>query len=168
MENKVVKFILSIVIASVLSGCGYHLRGSKGINTNASLQQISLTTLNPYDDVSREVKQALQLNGNKIVDANDTIPQIKIISSRFDVGSTAKDQAYQTVQSLYKFTINYQVIFPNQLPQNYSSIVTEYSLTPTANNPNAGKALTTYLNQELMEEAVSKMISQINRIQFIS
>ena len=166
MENKVVKFILSIVIASTISGCGYHLRGSKGVNSGASLQKVSLTTFNPYDDVSREVKQALLLNGTKIVGANDTIPQIKIIASGLSKGAAGKDQAYQTVQYLYKFSINYQVIFPNQLPQNYSAIVTEYSLTPTASNPTAGEALRNQLQNELMEEAVSKMISQINRIQF--
>lgn len=67
-----VRIFLYIIILSLVSGCGFHLRGSQGVGL--SIERIHVSGTNAYGDFVRELKRSLQSGGTEVVEASGDAP----------------------------------------------------------------------------------------------
>jgi LPS-assembly lipoprotein len=61
------RLTILFLLASLLSGCGFHLRGS--VDLPANYQRMAIEGVSPYSDLGLKLKRGLQANGVEVVDA---------------------------------------------------------------------------------------------------
>lgn len=67
-----VRIFLYMIILSLVSGCGFHLRGSQGVGL--SIERIHVSAIDAYGDFVRELKRSLQYGDTEVVDASGDAP----------------------------------------------------------------------------------------------
>lgn len=70
------RLTLLFLFASLLSGCGFHLRGA--VDLPASYQRMAIEGVGPYSRLGVNLKRSLQGNGVEVVDATSAQVILKI------------------------------------------------------------------------------------------
>jgi LPS-assembly lipoprotein len=60
------RLTILFLFASLLSGCGFHLRGN--VDLPANYQRMAIEGVSPYSDLGVKLKRALQANGVQVVE----------------------------------------------------------------------------------------------------
>jgi LPS-assembly lipoprotein len=61
------RLTILFLFASLLSGCGFHLRGA--VDLPASYQRMAIEGVSPYSELGLNLKRSLRSNGIEVVDA---------------------------------------------------------------------------------------------------
>lgn len=61
------RLTILFLFASLLSGCGFHLRGA--VDLPANYQRMAIEGVSPYSDLGLKLKRDLQANGVEVVEA---------------------------------------------------------------------------------------------------
>jgi len=156
-----------ILVLSLLTGCGFHLRGAFSIPE--SLQTLQILPNQPYDIFQRTLKQFLKSNNITIVDPCITkttnIPTLTILSQAFAERTLAYGSNGLPNRAVLELKISYQLTNPQGKRLGTNTLVTvERELTL---NPNAVLGTDnerTYLQAELYRDAASQLVRQLSMI----
>lgn len=61
------RLTILLLFASLLGGCGFHLRGA--VDLPANYQRMAIEGVSPYSELAVKLKRGLQANGVEVVDA---------------------------------------------------------------------------------------------------
>lgn len=83
MPRRLASFTLALVIALLLTACGFHLRGAGGTTVPDAWREMHLTTGNPNSELSREVQTRFAANGIHWVDRDQANYRVVLGPERF-------------------------------------------------------------------------------------
>lgn len=155
------KLCIVALMASLLSACGFHLRGDYDIPDE--LQTLSLTSYDSYSTLTRTVEGQLRLNNIKIVQPAANVPNLHLISESVSDRTLSLYQNMRTAEKEITYVANYRVTVPSLGDQTYTTSVTRSYL----DNPLT--ALAKSVERDLVEDemrqlASTQMIRQMARL----
>ena len=156
-----------IIVLSLLTGCGFHLRGAFSISP--SLQTLQILPNQSYDVFQRTLKQFLKSNNIKIVEQNteNTIPvtTLTILNQAFSERAVAYSSNGLPNRAALELKISYQLTDEKGKPLgNNTVVIVERELML---NPNAVLGTDnerSHLQADLYRDAASQLVRQLSMI----
>lgn len=98
-----------LAIGLVVSGCGFHLRGSLPLSTD--LKILAINSSSPYGPLTLQLKQILKSMGAQVV-ATENHPPITIYidNEGFTQNSVTQSASFSVQQYMMFYTVNYHVV----------------------------------------------------------
>ncbi|MBP9764166.1 MAG: hypothetical protein KBD03_02490 [Gammaproteobacteria bacterium] len=156
-----------IITLSLLTGCGFHLRGAFSIPP--SLQTLQILPNQPYDAFQRALKQFLKSNNIKIVEQNieNTVPvaTLTILSQAFSERAIAYGSNGLPNRAVLELKISYQLTDVQGKPLGNNTLVTverELMLNPNAVLGTDNER--SHLQADLYRDAASQLVRQLSMI----
>lgn len=156
-----------IITLSLLTGCGFHLRGAFSIPP--SLQTLQILPNQPYDAFQRALKQFLKNNNIKIVEQNieNTVPvaTLTILSQAFSERAIAYGSNGLPNRAVLELKISYQLTDVQGKPLGNNTLVTverELMLNPNAVLGTDNER--SHLQADLYRDAASQLVRQLSMI----
>lgn len=156
-----VKLTTALLTASLLAGCGFHLRGDYSVPEE--FNTLSLTSYDTYSTFTRMMKGQLRMNEINIVEPAENVPNLHLI--RESVGERTLS-LYQTTRAAEKeitFRASYRVTAPNIGSKTFSTSVTRSYL----DNPLTALAKSVerdMIEDEMRQLAATQIIRQMARL----
>ena len=114
MNNALKLFSGILILISLVSGCGFQMRGA--ISLPEHLKSLIVLPNRPYDPFQRALKQTLKLNKIILVEQDNEknkSAKLTIINQEFSERTTAYGSDGQANQALMKLKITYQFTDPD-------------------------------------------------------
>lgn len=115
------KFVSVILTASLLSACGFHLRGDYSIPEE--LGTLSLTSYDQYSSFTRMMKAQLRINEVKLVAPSENIPNLHIIGEGMGERTLSLYQNTTAAEKELTYTATYRVTIPDLGDKTFSTSV---------------------------------------------
>ncbi|RSD31853.1 LPS assembly lipoprotein LptE [Vibrio pectenicida] len=115
------KFVSVILTASLLSACGFHLRGDYSIPEE--LGTLSLTSYDKYSSFTRMMKAQLRINEVKLVAPSENIPNLHIIGEGVGERTLSLYQNTTAAEKELTYTATYRVTIPDLGDKTFSTSV---------------------------------------------
>ncbi len=158
-RNTVIVFAFFTLL---LSSCGFHLRGDYLLSPQ--LQTLHLSSADKFGELTRQVKQHLNLNKIKLVaNASQGIPQLRIFKDSLNRRTLSVFPNGQVAEYELIYTVSYQVAFS---ADNVHSFKFELN-RDYQDNPNKALAKSRELDLMLSEmriEAANKILRDLSTI----
>ncbi|HXH54336.1 MAG TPA: LPS assembly lipoprotein LptE [Gammaproteobacteria bacterium] len=156
-----------IIMLSLLTGCGFHLRGAFSIPQ--SLQILQILPHQPYDIFQRALKQFLKSNHIKIIEQNIentlAVTTLTILSQAFSERAIAYGSNGLPNRAVLELKISYQLTDPKGNPLGNNTLVTverELMLNPNAILGTDNER--SHLHTDLYRDAASQLVRQLSMI----
>lgn len=161
------KLLHFVMVLFLLTGCGFHLRGTFSIPK--SLQTLQILPNQPYDTFQRVLRQFLKSNNIKIVDHNveeaTKVATLTILGQAFSERTIAYGSNGLPNRAVLELKITYQLTNPQGNPVGVNTVVVverELTLNPLAvlgtdNERNR-------LQADLYRDAASQLVRQLSMI----
>ncbi len=155
------------IVFSLLTGCGFHLRGTFSIPS--SLQTLQILPNQPYDPFQRALKQFLKSNNIKIVEqnieSNIRVATLTILSQTFSERAIAYGSNSLPNRAALELKISYQLTdIQGKSLGNNTQVTVERELML---NPNAVLGTDnerSHLQVDLYRDAASQLTRQLSMI----
>ena len=144
-----VKFALVILFSSVLSACGFHLRGDYSVPQ--SLQKLSITSFDQYSTFTRMLKTQLRMSEIEIVEPAEDVPNLHIISEGMGERTLSLYQNTNAAEQELTFNASYRVTIPEKGTLNLSTSVSRSYLA------NSLTALAKSVERDMLEDEMRKV-----------
>lgn len=144
-----VKFALVILFSSVLSACGFHLRGDYSVPQ--SLQKLSITSFDQYSTFTRVLKTQLRMSEIEIVEPAEDVPNLHIISEGMGERTLSLYQNTNAAEQELTFNASYSVTIPEKGTLNLSTSVSRSYLA------NSLTALAKSVERDMLEDEMRKI-----------
>jgi LPS-assembly lipoprotein len=144
-----VKFALVILFSSVLSACGFHLRGDYSVPQN--LQKLSITSFDQYSTFTRMLKTQLRMSEIEIVEPAEDVPNLHIISEGMGERTLSLYQNTNSAEQELTFKASYSVTIPEKGSLNLSTSVSRSYLA------NSLTALAKSVERDMLEDEMRKI-----------
>lgn len=152
---------LIVLLSLCLSSCGFHLRGH--VKVPRSLQRIYIQSATPYGEFEQALARNLRSYNIIVTDsANDANTVLKIISSKINQSAGAASADLQTRQYTLTYTVNFQLLAPNQdviLPK--LSVYSTTTFTAQLAQMVASSSTPEEYKSSLQNEVVFRMINRL-------
>lgn len=155
-------FVICLLLAAtLLSGCGFHLRGDYDIPEELSV--MSLTSNDQYSPFTRMVRGQLRMNEIQIVAPASHIPNLHLNGESISERTLSLYQNTRAAEKELTFTTSYRVTIPDVGSKTLSTSVTRsYLDNPlTALAKSAEREL---IVDEMRKLAASQIIRQMARL----
>ncbi|MFA0054427.1 LPS assembly lipoprotein LptE [Vibrio echinoideorum] len=150
------KVTIVILTVSLLSACGFHLRGDYSVPEE--LNKISVTSYDQYSTFTRMMKGQLRMNDVEIVPPAENTPNLHIISESVGERTLSLYQNTRAAEIELTFNASYRVTIPELGDKTFSTSVTRSYL----DNPLT--ALAKSVERDMIEDEMRKLAtSQILR-----
>ncbi|OED69053.1 luciferase [Vibrio splendidus ZS-139] len=150
------KVTIVILTVSLLSACGFHLRGDYSVPEE--LNKISVTSYDQYSTFTRMMKGQLRMNDVEIVPPAENTPNLHIISESVSERTLSLYQNTRAAEKELTFRARYRVTIPELGDKTFSTSVTRSYL----DNPLT--ALAKSVERDMIEDEMRKLAtSQILR-----
>lgn len=152
---------LVILTATLLSACGFHLRGDYDIPEE--LSTMSLTSYDQYSSFTRFVKGQLRLNEIKLVEPAENVPNLHLVSESISERTLSLYQNARAAEKELTFRASYRVTIPELGDKTFSTSVTRSYL----DNPLTALAKSVerdMIEDEMRKLAASQIIRQMARL----
>jgi len=150
------KVTIVVLIVSLLSACGFHLRGDYSVPEE--LNKISVTSYDQYSTFTRMMKSQLRINDVEIVPPAENTPNLHIISEGVGERTLSLYQSTLAAEKELTFNASYRVTIPELGSKTFSTSVTRSYL----DNPLT--ALAKSVERDMIEDEMRKLAtSQILR-----
>ena len=107
-----------MVLSSLLTACGFHLRGNYLLNDE--LQSLYVTSPDIHGELTRLVKLHLSRNQVKVLKHKSTkAPELRIMSDKLDRRTLSVFENGQVAEYELIYTVHYQLRFANEEPQDF-------------------------------------------------
>jgi LPS-assembly lipoprotein len=161
------KFIQFFLVLSLLTGCGFHLRGTFSIPP--MLQILQILPYQPYDNFQRALRPLLKNNDVKVVDQNvaehTKVASLTILSQAFSERTVAYGSNGLPNRAVLSLKISYQLIAPNGKSIASSKVVSvERELTLNPNFVLSTDNERTRLQGDLYRDAALQLVRQLSMI----
>ncbi|MDX1901493.1 MAG: LPS assembly lipoprotein LptE [Gammaproteobacteria bacterium] len=108
----------------LLTSCGFHLRGA--VNPSPELKQVYIQTATPYDEITRAIRNSLQLSGVNITSRENA----RVILAILNVQQSQQQTNVSSTQQTRQFNLNYSITF-QLLDVKGNAIITPQSVSET-------------------------------------
>ena len=116
--TTVKRLITMLTLVSLLSACGFHLRGDYLLNDE--LQTLYVTSSDVHGELTRLVKQHLTHNQVKVLKyKNSQVPELRIMSDTLDRRTLSVFQNGQVAEYELIYAVHYQLRFTDEEPQDF-------------------------------------------------
>jgi LPS-assembly lipoprotein len=144
-----VKLTVAVLMASLLTGCGFHLRGDYSIPDE--LNTLSLTSYDSYSTFTRMMKGQLRLSEVDIVPPASDVPNLHLVSEGIGERTLSLYQNTRAAEKEITFRASYRVTVPDVGSKTYSTSVTRSYL----DNPLS--ALAKSVERDMIEDEMRKL-----------
>ncbi|MEX0333492.1 LPS assembly lipoprotein LptE [Vibrio tubiashii] len=151
-----VKLTSVVLMASLLSACGFHLRGDYSVPEE--LETMSLTSYDQYSSFTRMMKGQLRMSEIDVVPPAANIPNLHLLSEGVGERTLSLYQNTRAAEIELTFRASYSVTVPELGSKTFSTSVTRSYL----DNPLT--ALAKSVERDMIEDEMRKLAaSQIMR-----
>ncbi len=155
------KLSLVVLTATLLSACGFHLRGDYDVPEE--LSTMSLTSYDQYSTFTRMVKRQLRMNEITVVQPAEDVPNIHLLSEGTGERTLSLYQNTRAAEIELTFVASYRVTIPNLGEKTFSTSVTRSYL----DNPLTALAKSVerdMIEDEMRKLAASQIVRQMARL----
>ncbi|MFA0568821.1 LPS assembly lipoprotein LptE [Vibrio kagoshimensis] len=155
------KVTVIVLTASLLSACGFHLRGDYSVPEE--LNKISVSSYDQYSTFTRMVKGQLRMNDVDIVSPSSTTPNLHLISEAISERTLSLYQNTRAAEKELTFNASYRVTIPDLGEKTFSTSVTRSYL----DNPLTALAKSEerdMIEDEMRKLAASQLLRQMARL----
>jgi len=145
------KATVVILTVSLLSACGFHLRGDYSVPDE--LNTISVTSYDQYSTFTRMVKGQLRMNDVNITAPSSKTPNLHLLGENIEERTLSLYQNTRAAEKELTFTASYRVTVPELGDKTFSTSVTRSYL----DNPLT--ALAKSVEREMIEDEMRKLAS---------
>ncbi|MGF1695011.1 LPS assembly lipoprotein LptE [Vibrio lamellibrachiae] len=145
------KLACIVLTASLLSACGFQLRGDYSVPEE--LSTISVTSYDQYSTFTRVVKNQLRLNDVELISPNKDTPNIHLASESVGERTLSLYQNTRAAEKELTFHASYRVTIPEVGEKTFSTSVTRSYL----DNPLT--ALAKSVERDMIEDEMRKLAS---------
>ncbi|CAK4069110.1 MULTISPECIES: LPS assembly lipoprotein LptE [Vibrio] len=149
LSDSTVKLTSAVLMASLLAGCGFHLRGDYSVPDE--LNTLSLTSYDPYSTFTRMMKGQLRLSEVDIVPPAANVPNLHLVSEGVGERTLSLYQNTRAAEKEITFRASYRVTVPDVGTKTYSTSVTRSYL----DNPLS--ALAKSVERDMIEDEMRKL-----------
>lgn len=158
--SKLLSFSMILIM---LSGCGFQLRGNYLLAPE--LQNIVFSSVDPYSELTRIVKQHLTINDVNLLQQSDKdVPQMRMLQDNLDRRTLSVFPNGQVAEYELIYTVRYQILIPGQDVQQFSfELNRDYQ-----DDPDIALAKSRELSlmlREMRKEAANKILRDMASIQ---
>ncbi|MFH0265689.1 LPS-assembly lipoprotein LptE [Vibrio rumoiensis] len=161
-----VRLLAIIGLAMMTTACGFHFRGNYLLPDEVST--ISVTSFDSYNQITRNVKNQLRLNGVDVVSPGSGVPNLHLINeSDNDTSDNGRTLSlYQNSRAAeyeLSYRVSYQVSVPGYDKKTFNVNVTRSYL----DNPLAALAKSVERDmtlKEMREQAAEQIVRQMARL----
>ncbi|MDF9389913.1 luciferase [Vibrio sp. 1151_11] len=143
------KLSLIVIMSSLLSACGFHLRGDYSVPEE--LNRVSVTSYDQYSTFTRMVKNQLRMSDIEIVSPSETVPNIYLIGESVGERTLSLYQNTRAAELELTFNASYSVTLPEVGIKTFSTSVTRSYL----DNPLT--ALAKSVERDMIEDEMRKL-----------
>lgn len=112
------RLITALTLVSLLSACGFHLRGDYLLSDE--LQTLYVSSTDIHGELTRLVKQHLSHNQVKVLKhKNAKVPELRIMSDRLDRRTLSVFQNGQVAEYELIYAVHYQLRFTDEEPKSF-------------------------------------------------
>ncbi|NUW68288.1 LPS assembly lipoprotein LptE [Vibrio coralliilyticus] len=150
-----------VLAASLLSACGFHLRGDYSIPEE--LDTLSLTSYDQYSTFTRMMKAQLRMSEIEVVPPSDSIPNLHLLGEGVGERTLSLYQNTRTAEKELTFRASYRVTIPELGSKTFSTSVTRSYL----DNPLTALAKSVerdMIEDEMRKLAATQIIRQMARL----
>ncbi|PMJ90455.1 LPS assembly lipoprotein LptE [Vibrio sp. 10N.261.55.A7] len=145
------KFACVVLTASLLSACGFQLRGDYSVPEE--LSTLSLTSYDQYSTFTRVVKNQLRLNDVEVVIPSEDVANIHLLGEGVGERTLSLYQNTRAAEKELTFRASYRVTIPDLGAKTFSTSVTRSYL----DNPLT--ALAKSVERDMIEDEMRKLAS---------
>ncbi|MCG9576833.1 LPS assembly lipoprotein LptE [Vibrio tubiashii] len=156
-----VKLTSVVLMASLLSACGFHLRGDYSVPEE--LETMSLTSYDQYSSFTRMMKGQLRMSEIDVVPPAANIPNLHLLSEGVGERTLSLYQNTRAAEIELTFRASYRVTVPELGSKTFSTSVTRSYL----DNPLTALAKSVerdMIEDEMRKLAASQIIRQMARL----
>ncbi|WP_162063326.1 LPS assembly lipoprotein LptE [Vibrio taketomensis] len=156
-----IKLASVVLTASLLTACGFHLRGDYSIPEE--LDTMSLTSYDQYSTFTRMVRSQLRMSEVKIVPPAANIPNLHLLSEGVGERTLSLYQNTRAAEKELTFRASYRVTIPDLGARTFSTSVTRSYL----DNPLTALAKSVerdMIEDEMRKLAATQIIRQMGRL----
>lgn len=161
ISSSVIKLTSVVLMASMLSACGFHLRGDYSVPEE--LEKMSLTSYDQYSSFTRMVKSQLRMSEIEVVPPAANIPNLHLLSEGVGERTLSLYQNTRAAEKELTFRASYRVTVPELGSKTFSTSVTRSYL----DNPLTALAKSVerdMIEDEMRKVAASQIIRQMARL----
>ncbi|PAU36219.1 luciferase [Vibrio coralliilyticus] len=150
-----------VLAASLLSACGFHLRGDYSIPEE--LDTLSLTSYDQYSTFTRMMKAQLRMSEIEVVPPSDNVPNLHLLSEGVGERTLSLYQNTRAAEKELTFRASYRVTIPELGSKTFSTSVTRSYL----DNPLTALAKSVerdMIEDEMRKLAATQIIRQMARL----
>lgn len=159
--SSFLKLSLVFLSATLLSACGFHLRGDYDVPDE--LSKLSITSYDQYSSFTRIVTRQLRMNEIEIVQPADDIPNVHLISEGISERTLSLYQTTRAAEKELTFRASYRVTVPDIGTKTFSTSVTRSYL----DNPLTALAKSVerdMIEGEMRKLAATQIVRQMGRL----
>ena len=159
--SSFLKLSLVFLSATLLSACGFHLRGDYDVPDE--LSKLSITSYDQYSNFTRIVTRQLRMNEIEIVQPADDVPHIHLISEGTGERTLSLYQTTRAAEIELTFVASYRVTIPELGTKTFSTSVTRSYL----DNPLTALAKSVerdMIEGEMRKLAATQIVRQMGRL----
>ncbi|MBW3698042.1 luciferase [Vibrio sp. T187] len=145
------KVTVVVLMASLLSACGFHLRGDYSVPDE--LNKISVTSYDQYSTFTRMVKGQLRMNDVEVTAPSSKTPNLHLLGESISERTLSLYQNTRAAEKELTFNASYRVTIPDLGDKTFSTSVTRSYL----DNPLT--ALAKSVEREMIEDEMRKLAS---------
>jgi len=160
MTTKFAHLVVAILISLMVQGCGFKLKGDYQLPDN--LKQLRIQSADQYGELTRLVKNKLQRYQVQLSD-DLQLPVLQLSTDQLERGTLSLFSSGQVAEYELTYSLNYQVIFPQQPPQQFSIQMRRDYL----DDPQTAQAKSREMEQiqkEMRVQAAEQIVRQLSRM----
>lgn len=158
---SLIKLPVVLVLAGLLSACGFHLRDEYSVPEE--LSTISFTSYDEYNQLTRYVRSQLKLNNVDLAEPSSEIPNLHLIEATLDERTLSLYQNSRAAEKELTYVVQYRVTIPGHGSKNYTTTVNRNYL----DNPLTALAKSVerdVIEDEMYLQAAKQMMRQLGRV----
>lgn len=159
--SSFLKLSLVFLSATLLSACGFHLRGDYDVPYE--LSKLSITSYDQYSSFTRIVTRQLRMNEIEIIQPADDVPNVHLISEGISERTLSLYQTTRAAEKELTFLASYRVTVPDIGTKTFSTSVTRSYL----DNPLTALAKSVerdMIEGEMRKLAATQIVRQMGRL----
>ncbi|MGY2572589.1 LPS-assembly lipoprotein LptE [Vibrio sp. C8] len=159
--SSLLKLSLVFLSATLLSACGFHLRGDYDVPDE--LSKLSITSYDQYSSFTRIVTRQLRMNEIEIVQPADDVPNVHLINEGIGERTLSLYQTTRAAEKELTFRASYRVTVPEIGTKTFSTSVTRSYL----DNPLTALAKSVerdMIEDEMRKLAATQIVRQMGRL----
>ncbi|KJY92745.1 luciferase [Vibrio neptunius] len=149
LSISTLKLASVVLTASLLSACGFHLRGDYSIPDE--LDTMSLTSYDQYSTFTRVMKAQLRMSEIEVVPPSDNIPNLQLLGEGVSERTLSLYQNTRAAEIELTFSASYSVSIPDVgIKTFYTSVTRSYLDNPLT-------ALAKSVERDMIEDEMRKL-----------